>query len=112
MYFPLVTCARGDRSKFDSSSLPSILYSFLRFCGNFLVEDASKKLVDRTHSFSFNCSVDNQHIGSVPMMKQSHTTHTHALWFSVSIDVLVIKFKLLSNGPLLSIDLHNSGIFF
>ena len=62
-------------------------------------------------SFVFNCSVVNQHIGSIPIMKQSHITQTHALCVVSLVLVLVIKSILLLNGPFLSIELQRECIF-
>ena len=58
------------------------------------------------------CDFVSQHIGSVPIMYESHTVHTHALCSSSvpSIFVLVVYSSALLAAFFLSMNPHKSGI--
>ena len=70
----------------------------------------STNSTDRYASFDNNWSFDNQHIFSIPTIKESQITQTHALWVLSIPWVLVICINAWSNVLIRLTELHSDGI--
>ena len=109
MYNPSLTWALGDNKKLQRVSLLFILYWLRNAVGIGFWFLASTKRTERTDFFAWNFASDNQHIFSIPIIKQSQITQTHALWLEPVICVLVNALRHSCNLSSRFIVLHKSG---